>query len=24
METIWNNTGGFVDGWTILRWILKK
>ena len=24
METIWKNTGGFVDGRTILRWILKK
>ena len=21
METIWKNTGGFVDGRTILRWI---
>ena len=24
METIWKNTGGFVDGRTILRWISKK
>ena len=24
METIWKNTGGFVDERTILRWILKK
>jgi len=24
METIWENTGGLVDGRTILRWILKK
>ena len=24
METIWMNTVGFVDGRTILRWILKK
>ena len=21
METIWKNTGGFVDGRTILRWV---
>ena len=24
IETIWNNTGGFVDGRAILRWILKS